>query len=238
MTSNSSLNPAKTTLSSLEIARFIDHTLLKPEATPDEIEKLCHEARANQFATVCVNSRFIPQAARLLEGSQTLPIAVIGFPLGACATEVKVFETQWSVQHGAREIDMVIALGLLLDGKDAEVEADIRAVVKAAGPNIPVKVILETCLLTEEQKIRACELSLKAGAAFVKTSTGFSKGGATLEDIRLMRKVVGNQMGVKASGGIRTHEQAIAFIEAGASRIGASASVAIVSGTVPSMTGY
>lgn len=231
-------HPAKSSISPAELARFIDHTLLKPEATEKEIEALCLEARKHSFATVCVNSRFIPLAARLLAGSNTLPIAVIGFPLGACATDAKVFETRWAVEHGAREIDMVVALGALLEGKDSEVEADIRAVVQAAGPNIPVKVILETCLLNDEQKTRACRLSVAAGAAFVKTSTGFSKGGATLEDIRLMRATVGPKVGVKASGGIRTREQALAMIEAGANRIGASASAAIVSGDGATGTGY
>ncbi len=224
---------AKTSLSSLELARLIDHTLLKPEATAAEIEALCHEAKKYSFATVCVNSRFIPLAAKTLQGSATLPIAVVGFPLGACATEAKVFETHWCIEKGAKEIDMVISVGALLEGKDAEVESDIRAVVEAAHP-VPVKVILETCLLNEDQKIRACQASVRAGAAFVKTSTGFSKGGATLDDIRLMRKTVGPRIGVKASGGVRTHAQALAFIEAGATRIGASASVAIVEGATQS----
>jgi deoxyribose-phosphate aldolase len=231
-------NPAKTALSPSELARFIDHTLLKPEATEREIRTLCEEARKFSFATVCINSRFIPLAAELLAGTKTLPIAVVGFPLGACATEAKVFETRWAVEKGAREIDMVVALGALMEGKDAEVEADIRAVVQAAGPSAPVKVILETCLLNDEQKTRACRLSVAAGAAFVKTSTGFSKGGATLEDIRLMRATVGPNVGVKASGGIRTREQALAMIEAGANRIGASASAAIVEGGGVSGSGY
>ena len=231
-------NPANSSLSPAELARFIDHTLLKPEATEREIRSLCEEARKHSFATVCVNSRYIPLAAELLAGSKTLPIAVVGFPLGACATEAKVFETRWAVEKGAREIDMVIALGSLLEGKDAEVEADIRAVVQAAGPTVPVKVILETCLLNDEQKARACRLSVAAGAAFVKTSTGFSKGGATIEDIRLMRAAVGPKVGVKASGGIRTRENAVAMIEAGANRIGASASAAIVSGAGSVGAGY
>jgi len=224
-------DPAKSTLTPEKLARFIDHTLLKPEATETEIQATCAEARHLNCATVCVNSKFIPLASRLLADSGTLPIAVVGFPLGACATEAKVFETEWAVRHGAREIDMVIALGDLLAGRDANVEKDIRAVVRAAGPGVPVKVILETCLLNDEQKRRACRLSVAAGAAFVKTSTGFSKGGATADDIRLMRETVGPDIGVKASGGIRTREQALAMIEAGASRIGASASAAILEGT-------
>jgi deoxyribose-phosphate aldolase len=230
-------NSAKSTLSPQELARFIDHTLLKPDATPSEIEAICLEAKRHQFATACVNSRFIPVAAPILSGTNTLPIAVVGFPLGACATEAKVFETRWSIERGAREIDMVIALGCLIAGKDTEVENDIRAVVQAAHP-YPVKVILETSLLNDEQKVRACQISARAGAAFVKTSTGFSRGGATLEDIRLMRKTVGPTVGVKASGGIRTREQALAFIEAGANRIGASASVAILEGMPPAASSY
>ena len=229
---NPASHPAKSTLSSEKLARFIDHTLLKPEATDSEIEAVCAEALRLNCATVCVNSKFIPLVSRLLKGSETLPIAVVGFPLGACATEAKVFETQWAIQQGAREIDMVIALGDLLAGRDADAEKDIRAVVQAAGPNVPVKVILETCLLNDEQKRRACRLSVAAGAAFVKTSTGFSKGGATVGDIQLMRETVGADIGVKASGGIRTREQAVAMVEAGASRIGASASAAILEGAV------
>ena len=224
-------HPANSTLSSEKLARFIDHTLLKPEATASEIEAICAEARRLNCATVCVNSKFVPLVSRLLAGSGTLPIAVVGFPLGACATEAKVFETRWAVNHGAREIDMVIALGDLLADHDSAVEEDIRAVVQAAGPDVPVKVILETCLLNDEQKRRACRLSVAAGAAFVKTSTGFSKSGATVGDIRLMRETVGPDIGVKASGGIRTREQALTMIEAGASRIGASASAAILEGT-------
>ena len=239
MTQETDPQSAKTSPSSQNLARFIDHTLLKPEATEAEIKRLCEEAQTHGFATVCVNGRFIPLAAKLLASTPTtLPIAVVGFPLGACATASKVFETKWAVEHGAKEIDMVISVGALLDEQDAEVESDIRAVVKAAG-KIPVKVILETCLLNQEQKVRACQLSVRAGAAFVKTSTGFSKGGATVDDIQLMRQTVGPSVGVKASGGIRTREDALKMIEAGANRVGASASVAIVRGAnVGAALGY
>lgn len=214
-------------LTASDLAARIDHTLLKADATPAEIEKLCEEARKHHFATVCVNSSYIPLAARLLEGSKTVPISVIGFPLGACSTASKVFEAQKAIADGAREIDMVIHLGAL-KAKDYETAyADIRAVVDASRP-WPVKVILETALLSDELKIAGCALAKAAGAAFVKTSTGFSTGGATVADVQLMRKAVGPEMGVKASGGIRTREDALQMIQAGASRIGASASVSIV----------
>ncbi len=211
------------------LASFIDHTLLKADATQDEITRLCQEAREHRFATVCVNSCRVGLAAQLLEGSGVKPIAVVGFPLGAALTSAKVFETREAIAAGAREIDMVINLGALKDGEDRFVLEDIRQVVEAASP-YPVKVILETCLLTRDQKIRACELSKRAGAAFVKTSTGFSTGGATAEDIALMRAIVGPEMGVKASGGIRTFDDAKRMIDAGANRLGASASVTIVMG--------
>ncbi len=209
------------------LARFIDHTLLKPDATRSEIEHLCKEAIQYRFATVCINSAWINLAADLLKNSTTLPIAVIGFPLGACSSLAKAFETKEAIRSGAQEIDMVIALGALKEHDYATVFDDIRAVVEAAHP-VPVKVILEMSTLTQEQKIIGCALAKAAGAAFVKTSTGFGAGGATINDVELMRKIVGPTMGVKASGGIRTREDALKMIEAGANRIGASASVAIV----------
>ena len=213
--------------SSHDLARMTDHTLLKPDATEADIERICREAIQNEFATVCVNSAFVDLAARLLKGSSTSPIAVVGFPLGAALTSSKVFETQEAIWHGAREIDMVLAVGLLKSGHPDRVQDDIRQVVEAAAP-YPVKVILETCLLTREEKILACKLAQAAGAAFVKTSTGFGSAGATVADISLMRETVGPKMGVKASGGIRTLKDAISMIQAGANRLGLSASVAIL----------
>ena len=222
---------------SKDLAPYIDHTLLKADATRDDVIKMCEEARKYGFATVCLNSSFIPLAARVLQGSSTRPIAVIGFPLGVGATSSKVFETREAVRAGAAEIDMVINQGAL-KGKDyALVEQDIRAVVDAARP-APVKVILETGTLTRDEKVIACALSKAAGAAFVKTSTGFGVGGATAEDIALMRLIVGADVGVKASGGVRTTEDATKMIAAGASRIGASASVAIVTGVKPAAGKY
>lgn len=209
---------------------LIDHTVLKADATSADITRACHEALENGFATVCVNSRFIPLAARILAGSSVKPIAVVGFPLGAASTASKAFETREAIREGAREIDMVIAIGALKEKDDTYVARDIREVVQASQGH-PVKVILETSLLTNEEKVRACSLAKDAGASFVKTSTGFSSGGATVDDIALMRKTVGPEMGVKASGGIRTREDAIKMIQAGANRIGASSSVAIVKNT-------
>lgn len=211
------------------LAPFIDHTLLRADATAAQVEALCDEARRFGFATVCVNGSMVATAARALEGSPVLPIAVVGFPLGAMSTTAKAFEAADAVRSGAREIDMVLAIGALQAGDDAAVRDDIAAVVAASQP-WPVKVILETCLLDEEQKIRACRLAREAGAAFVKTSTGFGGGGATEADVALLRRSVGDALSVKASGGIRTTEQAMAMLRAGADRIGASASVAIVGG--------
>jgi deoxyribose-phosphate aldolase len=215
---------------SKDLAQYIDHTLLKPDATRDDVVKLCDEARRWSFATVCLNSSHVALAARLLAGCHTRPIAVVGFPLGAATTSAKVFETREAVRAGAAEIDMVINQGALKSRDYALVEQDIRAVCDAARP-APVKVILETGGLTRDEKVIACALSKAAGAAFVKTSTGFGPGGATAEDIALMRSIVGPEIGVKASGGVRTTADATRMIEAGANRIGASASVAIVSGT-------
>ncbi len=213
--------------SSKDLAGYIDHTLLKPDATRDDLVKLCEEARRYSFATVCVNSSNVALARRLLDGCPTKPIAVVGFPLGAALTSAKVFETREAVRAGAAEIDMVINIGALKSKDYRMVEEDIRAVVDAARP-APVKVILETGGLSRDEKVIGCALSKAAGAAFVKTSTGFGPGGATAEDIALMRQIVGNDMGVKASGGIRTTADAEKMVAAGASRLGASASVAIV----------
>lgn len=212
-------------------ARVIDHTLLKPEATRAELVKLCEEARQYKFASVCVNTTWVPLCVELLKGSGVMTICVVGFPLGAATSRAKGAETREAIANGAAEIDMVINIGLLKGGEHDRVFDDIRAVVEAAAGR-PVKVILETHMLTREQKIAACAISRAAGAAFVKTSTGFSGGGATVEDIRLMRQVVGPDMGVKASGGVRTADDLRNMVAAGANRVGASASVAIVTGGV------
>ena len=209
------------------IAAMIDHTLLKPEATPAQIEKLCAEAAEYHFASVCVNPVYIPLAARLLKGTGVKVCCVVGFPLGAIAPEQKAAEAASCAAMGAEELDMVIHVGAAKVGDWALVQRDIEGVVKAAAGHT-VKVIIETCLLTDEEKVKACEAAKAAGAHFVKTSTGFSTGGATTHDIALMRKTVGPEMGVKASGGIRDYETAMAMIEAGANRIGASAGIAIV----------
>ena len=211
------------------LAPYIDHTLLKPDASLQELEKICKEALQHGFAAVCVNSSNISFAAKMLNGSQVLPIAVVGFPLGAATTSAKAFEAKEAILAGAKEIDMVINIGALKDAQYILVLEDMKKVVENASP-YPVKVILETSLLTQEQKIIACALAKIAGAKFVKTSTGFSTGGATVEDVKLMRSIVGKDMGVKASGGIRTFKEAAAMIEAGADRIGTSHSVALVTG--------
>ncbi|GIM47362.1 deoxyribose-phosphate aldolase [Collibacillus ludicampi] len=212
------------------LAGLIDHTLLKPEATPEAIRKLCAEAREYQFFSVCVNPLFVPLAAEELKDSNVKVCTVIGFPLGATSTEVKVFETRKAIEHGADEVDMVISIGLLKAGKLQAVHDDIKAVVEAAKGQALVKVIIENSLLTDEEKIKACLLAKAAGADFVKTSTGFSSSGAKKEDVALMRETVGPNMGVKASGGVRSREDAAAMLQAGATRIGASASIAIVEG--------
>ncbi len=213
----------------MDIAKMIDHTALKPETTKEAILKLTSEAKEYQFASVCVNPTWVKLASEALLGTGVDVCTVIGFPLGANTKEVKAFETKDAIQNGATEVDMVINIGELKDGNDAAVLADIKAVVDAADGTL-VKVIIETCLLADDEKVRACELAVEAGADFVKTSTGFSTGGATADDIALMRKTVGPNIGVKASGGIRTKEDVLAMIEAGATRIGASAGVQIVSG--------
>ena len=215
--------------SEIALARAIDHTLLKPDATRKEIVTVCEEARAHTFASVCVNSTWIGLVAALLKGCPVKPICVVGFPLGAMSTEGKVAETWQAIADGAQEIDMVINIGALKGGEVDAVFEDIASVV-AASQGRPVKVILETAMLNREQKIAACAISKAAGAAFVKTSTGFGGGGATAEDVALMRAVVGPDIGVKASGGIRNTADARAMLAAGANRLGASASVAIVRG--------
>jgi deoxyribose-phosphate aldolase len=217
-------------MATTNVAAMIDHTLLKPEATRQQIESLCQEAKEYKFASVCVNPTWVSTAKELLAGSGVMVCTVIGFPLGATTSETKAFETKNAIENGAEEVDMVINIGALKDHNDELVEKDIRAVVEAAKGKAHTKVIIETSLLTKEEKIRACELSVKAGADFVKTSTGFSAGGATAEDIALMRKTVGPDVGVKASGGVRNTEDVQKMIEAGATRIGASSSIAIVKG--------
>ncbi|MFQ3547802.1 MAG: deoxyribose-phosphate aldolase [Termitinemataceae bacterium] len=209
------------------LAKTIDHTLLKATATAEQVRELCAEARAHHFASVCVNPKWVPLVAKELSNSDVLVCTVIGFPLGANPTDIKVEETKWSVQHGAQEVDMVIDIGALKGGDYKAVEEDIRAVVRAAG-KATVKVIIETCFLSNEEKRLACEAAVKAGAHFVKTSTGFGTGGATVEDVKLMRKTVGDACKVKASGGVRSYHDAIAMLEAGADRIGTSSGVAIV----------
>ena len=213
-----------------QIAKMIDHTILKAEATESEIIKLCKEAIHYDFASVCVNPSMVPVAAKELKGTHVKVCTVIGFPLGATTTEVKVFETKDVIEKGATEVDMVINVGKLKERNLEYVKNDIKAVVEAAKGKALTKVIIETCLLTEEEKIIACKLSKVAGSDFVKTSTGFSTGGATVEDIKLMRETVGPEMGVKASGGVRSKKDALAMIENGATRIGASASISICEG--------
>ncbi|WP_374723118.1 deoxyribose-phosphate aldolase [Peribacillus tepidiphilus] len=215
------------------LARMIDHTLLKADATKAEIQKLVEEAKEYSFASVCVNPTWVKTSAELLKETPEVKVCtVIGFPLGATPTEVKAFEAKNAIENGATEIDMVINIGALKDKQYEIVENDIKAVVEAAKGKALTKVIIETSLLTNEEKEIACQLSVKAGADFVKTSTGFSTGGATVEDVALMRKVVGPNIGVKASGGVRSLEDAKAMIKAGANRIGASSGVAIMKGQV------
>ncbi len=212
------------------LAKYVDHTLLKQDATKDQIKKLCDEAKEHRFASICINTGYVEYAAEQLSGSGVTLCVVVGFPLGACTTEAKVFETLDAIKKGAREIDMVINVGKLKSGDIDYVLNDIKAVVKAASGSAIVKVIIECCLLTDEEKVKACQLSKQAGAAFVKTSTGFSKGGATVADVKLMRETVGPNMGVKAAGGVRTYEDAVNMIKAGANRLGTSNGVAIVNG--------
>jgi deoxyribose-phosphate aldolase len=213
-----------------DVAKMIDHTLLKADAQKAEIEKICEEAKEYNFASVCVNPSWVKFSASLLQGTEVKVCTVIGFPLGATTSETKAYETRNAIENGATEIDMVINVGALKDGQDEFVQNDIKAVVDATKGEALVKVIIETALLTDQEKVRACELSVNAGADFVKTSTGFSTGGATIADINLMRKTVGPSIGVKASGGVRDAKSAFAMIEAGATRIGASSGISIVKG--------
>lgn len=209
-------------------ASLIDHTLLKPEATESDIKKLCNEAIQFGFASVCVNPSWVKKASEFLSGSNVPVCTVIGFPLGATLPDVKAYEARRAIFNGAREVDMVINIGALKSGDDCTVEDDIRAVAEAAHENgILLKVIIETALLTDDEKVRACLASKNAGADFVKTSTGFAKGGATADDVSLMRRTVGHALGVKASGGVKGIEDARAMFEAGATRIGASVGVKI-----------
>lgn len=214
-----------------DLAGMIDHTLLKPDATTSEIEKLCAEAKKYSFASVCINPSYVPLSTKLLKGTEVKVCTVIGFPLGATSTASKAFETEQAIRDGAQEVDMVMNVGMLKSGQYEYVENDIFAVVSTAKRyRVLSKVILETGFLTDEEKVKACILCKRAGADFVKTSTGFGKGGATAGDIALMRRVVGSAMGVKASGGVRSREDALAMVASGADRIGASASVKIVTG--------
>lgn len=213
----------------MKISKYIDHTVLAADADEKKIEKLCQEARDNDFASVCVNTCWVKKCAELLAGSDVNVCTVVGFPLGAMDTEAKAFEAALAVKNGAEEVDMVLNVGYIKAGMYKEAEEDIRKVKEACGGKL-LKVILETCLLTKEEIVKASELSASAGADYVKTSTGFSKGGATAEDVALMRKTVGDKLGVKASGGIRDYETAMKMIEAGASRLGCSAGIAIING--------
>ena len=214
----------------MDYAKMIDHTLLKTDAQKKDLDKLLLEAKKYNFMSVCVSPIWVKYAAEQLKDTNVKVCTVIGFPQGATPTEVKVFETKNAIENGATEVDMVIPVGVLKDKDYIAVENDIRAVVEAAKSKALTKVIIETCLLTDEEKIKACKLSKSAGADFVKTSTGFSTAGATVKDIRLMRETVGEQMGVKASGGVRSREDADAMIKAGATRIGTSNGVKIVEG--------
>lgn len=214
----------------MELAKYIDHTLLKPESTRADIARVCEEAKHYNTASVCVNPCWIGFVAEQLKGTDIKPCCVIGFPLGATLPEVKAYETAAAIRDGAKEVDMVINVGALRGAEFETVYEDIKAVVDAAAGKALVKVIIETCLLTDEEKVIACKLAKQAGADYVKTSTGFSTGGAKVEDIRLMRETVGPEMGVKASGGVRTKADAEAMIAAGATRIGASSSRKIIEG--------
>lgn len=220
-----------------ELAGYIDHTLLKPGATQDQFEQVCNEALHYKFKSVCVNSSWVPFVAKKLRGSSVKVCSVIGFPLGEMDTRSKAFEGRNAIANGAHELDMVINIGALKSGNLKMVEEDIRAIRRVCRSNTILKVIIETSLLTEEEKVLACEISKKAGADFVKTSTGFTGSGATVEDVALMRRVVGPKMGVKASGGIRDFKTAVAMIQAGATRIGAGGSVAIMKG-IPGSENY
>ncbi|MCH4871822.1 MULTISPECIES: deoxyribose-phosphate aldolase [Pseudomonas] len=219
------------------LAQYIDHTLLAADASREQIATLCREAQEHGFYSVCVNSGQVPHAAQLLAGQKVKVCAVVGFPLGAGLTASKAFEAAQAIAAGAGEIDMVLNIGALKEGLLEVVRDDIDAVKQACGI-VPLKVILETCLLDDEQKIRACEICRELNVAFVKTSTGFSRSGATVEDVALMRRVVGADIGVKASGGVRDYATAVAMIEAGATRLGTSSGIAIVTGAQATGSGY
>ncbi len=214
----------------MEIEKFLDHTILNPDAVKEDVKKICREAKAYGFASVCVNPCWVKSVDQELKGTDIDTCSVVGFPLGANDSEIKASEAKRAVEDGADEIDMVLNIGKLKGGDHAFVEGDIRAVVEAVEKDTTVKVIIEACLLTDEEKIKACELAKEAGADFVKTSTGFAEEGAKLEDVRLMKETVNDRMGVKAAGGIGSYEKAVEMIEAGASRIGASSSVEIAEG--------
>ena len=220
--------PAASGKNPADMAKYIDHTFLKPEASVNDVRKICDEAKKYHCASVCVNPSYIQYVAQQLEGSGVTPCCVIAFPFGTCTPETKAFEAADAATKGAREIDMVINVGAIKSGDWMLVKRDIEGVVNAVKGRATVKVIIEACLLTDEEKVKACTVAKLAGAHFVKTSTGYSTGGATVEDIRLMRETVGPDIGVKASGGVRTYADAVAMINAGANRIGASAGVAIV----------
>lgn len=208
--------------------KYFDHTILKADATEAQVAKICKEALENDFASVCVNQYYTKIVAEQLKGSDVKVCTVVGFPLGMSDTRVKAFETKAAIEDGAEEVDMVINVGALKDGKYDYVRNDIKTLKDVCGKEVLLKVIIETCLLTDEEKVKACELAKEAGADYVKTSTGFSTGGAKAEDVALMRKTVGEELGVKASGGIHTAEEAQAMIDAGASRLGTSATLAII----------
>lgn len=218
-----------TQLSPAQLAAYIDHTLLKPDASPAQIEQLCAEAREHNFFSVCVNGSWVATARHLLEGAEVKVASVVGFPLGAMASDVKRYETEVAIDDGAHEIDVVLNVARLKAGDDKYVLRELTDVVEAADERT-VKVILETCLLNDAEKVRACQIVVESGAHFVKTSTGFSTAGATIADVKLMRATVGPKFGVKASGGVRDAQTALAMIEAGATRLGTSSGIAIVKG--------
>jgi len=220
------------------LAQYIDHTILKPESTLAMVDKVCEEAKQYKFKSVCVNSGRVAYVTKKLQGTGVAVCSVIGFPLGAMDSRAKAFEARRAIEEGAKELDMVINIGALKSGELHLVEEDIRAVRRATRGTTVLKVIIETALLTQDEKVLACEISKKAGADFVKTSTGFAGGGATVEDIALMRRIVGPNMGVKASGGVRDYDKAVAVLNAGANRIGAVAGVAIVTGVRGESKGY
>lgn len=219
------------------LAKYIDHTLLAPDASREQIRTLCEEAMQHGFYSVCLNSAQVPYAAKCLTDNNVLICAVVGFPLGAGLSDTKAFEAERAIAAGAGEIDMVLNIGWLKEGLLEAVREDIAAVHRACGA-VPLKVILETCLLSDEQKVQACEICRDLGVAFVKTSTGFSRSGATAEDVALMRKTVGAGVGVKASGGVRDYPTAVKMIEAGATRLGSSSGIAIVGGATTAASGY